>query len=45
MGISTFDKLAIPVLSDIPKIGEMFFNHNPLVYVSMLLVPGPDPAR
>ena len=38
--ISSFDKLAIPLLSDIPKIGDMFFNHNMLVYVSMLLVPG-----
>ena len=38
--ISSFDKLAIPLLSDIPKIGDMFFNHNLLVYVSMLLVPG-----
>ena len=38
--ISGFDKLAIPLLSDIPKIGDMFFNHNLLVYVSMLLVPG-----
>ena len=38
--ISGFDKLAIPLLSDIPKIGDMFFNHNLLVYGSMLLVPG-----
>ena len=38
--ISGFDKVAIPLLSDIPKIGDMFFNHNLLVYVSMLLVPG-----
>ncbi len=38
--ISSFDNLAIPLLSDIPKIGDMFFNHNLLVYVSMLLVPG-----
>jgi len=38
--IQSFDKLAIPLLSDIPKIGDMFFNHNLLVYVSMLLVPG-----
>jgi len=38
--IQSFDKLAIPLLSDIPKVGDMFFNHNLLVYVSMLLVPG-----
>lgn len=29
----------IPLLSDIPKIGEIFFQHNPLVYVAFVLVP------
>ncbi len=29
----------IPGLSDIPWIGEMFFQHSPLVYVAFLLVP------
>ena len=38
--ISGFDKLPIPLLSHIPKIGDIFFNHNLLVYSSMLLVPG-----
>ena len=38
--IPGFDKLAVPLLSDIPKIGDLFFNHHVLVYVSMLLVPG-----
>ncbi len=29
----------IPGLSDIPWVGEMFFQHNPLVYFAFLLVP------
>ncbi len=29
----------IPVLSSIPYVGEIFFDHNPLVYVAFLLVP------
>ncbi len=32
-------KAPIPLLSDIPYIGEIFFQHNPLVYVAFLLVP------
>ncbi|BAN00468.1 ABC transporter permease [Ilumatobacter coccineus] len=35
-GISKFE---IPLLSDIPKIGEIFFQHNVFVYVAFLLVP------
>jgi len=31
-------KLDIPVLSDIPVIGPIFFNHDPMVYVSLLLI-------
>ena len=30
-GITSFQPLRIPVLSDIPVIGEIFFNHNILV--------------
>ena len=30
---------SIPILSDIPYIGEMFFSHNYLTYLSFLLVP------
>ncbi|MFU0504867.1 ABC transporter permease [Pseudaminobacter sp. NGMCC 1.201702] len=30
--------VAIPGLSDIPVIGPMFFNHQPMVYVSWLLL-------
>lgn len=32
-------KVNIPLLSDIPKVGEIFFQHNILVYVAFLLVP------
>ncbi len=30
--------LAIPVLSDIPVLGPLLFNHDPLVYVSLVLL-------
>ena len=30
--------LQIPVLSKIPILGQIFFNHNPLVYLSMVLI-------
>jgi len=29
----------IPILSDIPYIGEIFFDHNPLVYLAFAAVP------
>lgn len=34
-----FPKIYIPGLSDIPGLGEIFFNHNILVYLAYLLVP------
>lgn len=34
-----FNPVPIPVLSDIPVLGEVLFNHDPLTYLSMLLVP------
>jgi len=34
----TFKPVALPLLSDIPVIGPVFFKHDPLVYVSYLLV-------
>ncbi len=34
-----FPKIYFPGLSDIPGIGEIFFNHNILVYGAYLLVP------
>jgi simple sugar transport system permease protein len=37
--IAGFRPVAIPVLSDIPIIGEIFFRHSLLVYGAFLLVP------
>jgi simple sugar transport system permease protein len=39
LSISGFKPLAIPVLSQIPLIGDVLFNHNILVYGAYLLVP------
>lgn len=32
-------KFPLPILSDIPVVGEIFFNHLPLVYLAYLLAP------
>jgi len=37
--VSGFPRIRIPILSDIPVIGEIFFRHNLLVYVAFALVP------
>jgi general nucleoside transport system permease protein len=37
--VKGFPKIFIPVLSDIPGLGEIFFSQNILVYVAYLLVP------
>lgn len=37
--IDGLDRLAIPLLSDIPYVGEILFEHNILVYAAFLLVP------
>ena len=37
--ITGFQELPIPILSSIPVIGEVFFNHSILVYGAYLLVP------
>ena len=34
-----FDALALPLLSEIPVLGTVLFNHDPLVYVSFLVPP------
>jgi ABC-type uncharacterized transport system permease subunit len=34
-----FDDLAVPVLSDIPELGDIFFDQHALVYVGYVLVP------
>jgi general nucleoside transport system permease protein len=37
--IHSFTPWAIPGLSSIPVVGDIFFNHDPLTYISFLLVP------
>jgi simple sugar transport system permease protein len=37
--VKGFPSLNIPLLSDIPVIGEIFFRHNILVYLAFALVP------
>jgi simple sugar transport system permease protein len=37
--VRTFPTVEIPILSDIPTVGEMFFQANAMVYVAILLVP------
>ncbi len=38
-GVSGFPELRIPILGDIPVIGEIFFRHSILVYLAYLMVP------
>jgi ABC-type uncharacterized transport system permease subunit len=37
--VNGFDVWAIPYLSEIPFVGEVFFQHVPLVYMAYVLVP------
>ncbi|MDY4888594.1 MAG: ABC transporter permease, partial [Sphaerochaetaceae bacterium] len=37
--ISGINSVNIPLLSDIPFIGQIFFSHNPIVYFAYLMVP------
>jgi ABC-type uncharacterized transport system permease subunit len=37
--VPIIDDIRIPYLSSIPVIGRLFFGQNPLVYVSILLIP------
>lgn len=37
-GVSGFKELPIPLLSDIPIIGEIFFNHSILIYLAYVMV-------
>jgi len=37
--VKGFPKIYIPVLSDIPGLGEIFFSQNMLVYIAFALVP------
>ncbi|PHR25972.1 MAG: ABC transporter permease [Desulfotalea sp.] len=34
-----FSPLALPLLSEIPVLGQIFFNHDPLVYLSYCIPP------
>ncbi|PKL08885.1 MAG: ABC transporter permease [Spirochaetae bacterium HGW-Spirochaetae-7] len=38
-GVPGIAPMPIPVLSKIPVLGQVLFNHNPLVYIAFLLVP------
>jgi simple sugar transport system permease protein len=37
--IKGFSKWQIPYLADIPYVGKILFQHDPLVYISFILVP------
>ena len=37
--INTFPKVDIPLLSDIPYIGDMFFQHSAIVYLAFIAIP------
>lgn len=37
--VNGFPKIAIPLLADLPVLGEIFFDQNLLVYVAFALVP------
>jgi simple sugar transport system permease protein len=37
--INTFPKVDVPLLSDIPYIGDMFFQHSAIVYLAFLAIP------
>ena len=37
--VSGFPRLTLPLLSDLPIVGQIFFNHNVLVYLAYLMVP------
>ena len=38
--ISVLEKIPIPILSDIPVLGEIFFEQNILTYIAYLVIPG-----
>ncbi len=37
--IDGFSRIEFPILTDLPIVGEIFFNHNFLVYVAFAMVP------
>ncbi len=36
--LTTFSEISIPLLADIPVIGEIFFKHQPIVFLALILV-------
>jgi ABC-type uncharacterized transport system permease subunit len=38
VGLGVFPEIHVPVLADIPILGRLFFQHQPLVYVMLILV-------
>ncbi|MDA5093433.1 ABC transporter permease [Aliiroseovarius sp. KMU-50] len=38
MKVTTLSKFEVPLLSDIPVIGPILFKHDPMVYVSILII-------
>ena len=38
-GVNPFETVAVPVLTDIPFLGPVLFTHDPLTYISFVLVP------
>lgn len=39
VAVNGFPRVDIPVLSDLPYVGEVFFQHNLLVYAAFALIP------
>ncbi|MEL7608398.1 MAG: ABC transporter permease [Bacillota bacterium] len=39
VSVTGFNNIPIPLLSGIPFVGEVFFDHNALVYIAILIVP------
>lgn len=37
--VTGFQRIFIPIISDLPVVGEIFFRHNILVYLAYLAVP------
>lgn len=37
--VTTFSAISVPLLSDLPFLGPVLFQHTPLVYVALLLTP------
>lgn len=38
-GVNAFEVVPVPILSDIPFVGAVIFNHDPLTYLSFVAVP------